>query len=64
MNFTDLTDADYFFKCEHAEDVCEHWKYDFSVEKWDDKYIKNLSWNEIQQLRANCRRILRATEGC
>ena len=64
MNFADLTDTDFSFRCEFAGDACEYWDYDFSVERWDDKYSRNLSWEEIQQLRANCRRILRATEDC
>lgn len=64
MNFVDLTDTDFSFRCEFAGDMCEYWDYDFSVERWDDKYTKNLNWEEIQQLRANCRKILQATEGC
>jgi len=64
MNFADLTDTDYTFRCDFAGDACEYWDYDFSVERWDDKYSRNLNWEEIQQLRANCRKILLATEGC
>lgn len=64
MYLADLTDAEYSFKCEFAGDACEYWDYDFSVERWDDKYSRNLNWEEIQQLRSNCRRILQATEGC
>jgi len=61
MNFADLTDTDYTFRCEPADDACEYWDYDFSVEEWDDKYMKNLSQKEVLQLRENCKRILQAT---
>jgi hypothetical protein len=64
MIFTDLTDADYEFRCDFSGDACEYWDYDFTVERWDDKYSKNLSREEIEQLRENCRKILRVTEGC
>jgi hypothetical protein len=64
MMFADLTDAEYCFSCDFAGDACEYWDYDFSVERWDDKYSKNLSRIEIEQLRENCKRILQATEGC
>lgn len=64
MQFADLTDTDLSFRCDFAGDACDYWDYDFSVERWDDKYSRNLSWEEIQCLRSNCRRILRATEGC
>ena len=62
MNFADLTDTEYFFRCEFAGDACEYWDYDFSVEKWDDKYSRSMSRFEIEQLRENCKKILRATE--
>lgn len=63
MNFADLTDTDFTFKCIFAEDSCEYWDYDFSVEKWDDKYSRNLSSREIKRLRENCKRILLAIDG-
>jgi hypothetical protein len=61
MNFADLTDADYIFNCEFADDACEYWDYDFSIERWDDKYSRNMSKTEIEQLRNNCKKILQAT---
>lgn len=62
MNFVDLTDTEYSFSCDFAGDACEYWDYDFSVERWDDKYMRNLSRSEIEQLRENCKRILQATD--
>lgn len=64
MQFVDLTDVNYDFSCEFSSDACEYWKYDFLVERWDDKYCKNLSQSEIDQLRINCKRILQAIEDC
>lgn len=63
MNFADLTDSEFNFQCEFADDICEHWDYDFSVERWDDKYSRNLSRMEIERLRENCKRILNAIDG-
>lgn len=60
MNFTDLTDTLFHFKCQLSEDKCEHWDYDLLVETWDDKYVRNLSRPEILHLRENCNRILQA----
>lgn len=67
MNFADLTDTSYIFQCSFSEDACEYWSYDFSVECWDDRYIRNMSRSEINQLRENCKRILQVTDklqGC
>lgn len=63
MNFVDLTDGNFTFNCDLAGDACEYWDYDFSIENWDDKYRQSLSRCEIKQLRENCKRILKATEG-
>lgn len=63
MIFADLTDTDFTFRCDFAGDACEYWDYDFSIERWNDKYSRNLSRMEIDQLRKNCKRILEATEG-
>jgi hypothetical protein len=60
MNFADLTDTDFTFQCAVANDKCDHWEYDFSVERWDDKYCRNMSQFEIEQLKANCKGILNA----
>jgi len=64
MIFADLTDTDFSFRCDFAGDACEYWDYDFSIERCDDRYSRNLSRMEIEQLRENCKRILEATEGC
>lgn len=63
MNFADLTDTDFTFQCEFSGDACEYWDYDFSIKHLDDRYSKNLSRSEIEQLRDNCQKILKATEG-
>lgn len=63
MNFCDLTDTDFMFRCDYANDACEYWEYEFLIERWDDKYSRNLSSIEVEQLRENCRRILNATDG-
>jgi hypothetical protein len=63
MQFADLTDTDFSFRCNISDDACDYWDYDFSIERWDDKYSRNLSRMEIKQLRENCKRILEATEG-
>jgi hypothetical protein len=63
MNFADLTDTYFQFRCEFAGDACDYWDYDFSMECWDDKYSRNLSGIELDTLRENCQRILKATEG-
>jgi len=62
MTFVDLTDTDYIFDCRLSDDQCEHWDYDFSVERWDDKYIQNISKREVEQLKMNCKRILHAID--
>lgn len=59
MNFVDLTDAEYIFNCTTSQES-QCFDYDFSVERWDDKYHQNLTKNEIEQLKMNCKRILRA----
>lgn len=64
MNIIDLTDTDFSFLCEFSEDACEYWDYDFSIERWDERYSQSLSQVEIEQLRENCKRILKATDGC
>jgi hypothetical protein len=67
MNIIELTEADYSFSCEASVDACEYWDYDFSVEKWDDKFLCTLQQSELKQLRENCKRILQATDalqGC
>lgn len=61
MIFTDLTDTDFSFRCETSDDPCDYWDYDFSIERWDDKYSRNLSIAEVKTLRNNCRKILQAT---
>lgn len=63
MNFADLTDTDFSFRCDFAGDACEYWDYELSIEQWDDKYSRNLSRVEIETLRENCTRILKATDG-
>lgn len=61
MNFINLTDIRFVFTCETATDAYQHWAYEFSIERFDDKYITNLSHLEVKQLRGNCKRILQAT---
>lgn len=62
MNFADLTDTDYTFNCDFAGDACEYWDYDLSIRKGDDKYLRSISRTEIEQLRNNCKKILKATD--
>lgn len=63
MQFADLTDTNFTFSCEFAGDACEYWDYDFYVECFDDKFVKNLSHDDIITLKDNCKRILKALNG-
>ncbi len=58
MNFADLTDTNFTFRCEFAEDACAYWEYDFSIIRYDDSYLRNLSRLELKQLKENCEKIL------
>jgi hypothetical protein len=58
MQFADLTDTLFSFQCQPSDDKCHQWDYDFSIETWDDKYLRNLSKPEITYLKENCKRIL------
>ena len=62
MNFADLTDTDFSFKCNIAQDACEHWDYQLFIDLWDYQYSRNLNRCEIDTLRKNCKRILQATD--
>lgn len=61
MNFADLTDTDFKFNCEFSGDGCDYWDYDFSITYGDEKYSRDMSSSEIEQLRENCKRILQVT---
>ena len=62
MIFVDLTDMTYVFNCSLADIECEYWDYNFSIDCLGDQYSWDLSKNEIEQLRNNCKKILSATE--
>lgn len=63
MNFADLTDSEYIVSFDFAGDACDYWDYDLSLRRSGEKYSRNLSSMEVNQLRANCKRILNATDG-
>ena len=62
MYLADLIDDEFSFQFDLSDDRCDYWKYDFLIEKWDDKYIHNVSQSEVKQLKNNCKRILNAID--
>lgn len=62
MDFSDLTDTEFDFRCDFSGDACDYWDYDFLIEQFDEKHLINLSSIEVKQLRENCRRILAAVD--
>lgn len=62
MQFADLTDCNFNFECSFAGDAIEYWDYDFFASVHDEHYHRHLSVTEIEQLRHNCKKILKATD--
>lgn len=63
MSFADLTDTDFTFDCSFGGDAHTYWDYDFTAKIHDQEYYRSMSSMEIESLRENCKRILKATEG-
>ncbi len=59
----DLMEVEYKFACDFEGDGVESWDYSFSARCATDMYCTRLSAIYIEQLRENCKAILKATEG-
>ncbi len=64
MTLTDLCDTNFKFDCQFEGDAIEYWDFSLTAEVQDYKYYQSLNNCDIEQLRENCKRILKATEGC
>jgi hypothetical protein len=63
LTFADLTDADFNFIVEFEGDGVDYFDYSFQAKYRDEIFHRDMYQNEIETLRENCKRILKATEG-
>lgn len=61
MQFADLTDTSFKFTCDFEGDAVDYWDYSFSAIYKDQQYNRTMTRDELEELRANCKRILSAT---
>ncbi len=63
MNIGDLIDTNVNFSCNNSEDNCKHWDYRITAHSLSELlWIADVSKEEIEQLRENCKKILLITE--
>ena len=64
MNINDLLEAEFDFNCDFEGDAVDYWDYSFTAKfKEDYEFTTNVpSDSNIEYLRENCKRILKATD--
>ena len=62
MTLNDLTEVQYKFTLDFEGDAVDHWDYRFCANWRHEKLSIGLSQMQLEQLRDNCKAILKATK--